>query len=218
MKWIDDSAEQTAAVTDLILVFVAGGGIFFLHRTGWNESELLKVHIWSGAIGFIGVAAALGAVAHGFILSRRVHLRLWQALNMALALAVSLFVAGVVYDMWSPAASLRTLPLLLITGFGFYLVTLRFPGIFFIFTVYAVLALLFAFGAYTLLALHGALKGAGFMAAGVLISIVAAALQAKKSAVLTLIWKFDHNGIYHLVQAVGLLFLLDGLRRSLLGG
>jgi hypothetical protein len=44
------------------------------------------------------------------------------------------------------------------------------------------------------------------------------AVQAKKSLRLTLVWQFDHNGVYHLIQAVGLLFLLAGLRRSLLGG
>jgi hypothetical protein len=49
------------------------------------------------------------------------------------------------------------------------------------------------------------------MAGGVMISLVAGGLQARKSIVFTLIWKFDHNGIYHIVQAVGLLFLITGL-------
>ena len=215
---IDNSREQTTAATDLILAVLAGGGIFFLSGLGSNCSELWKVRIWSATIGLIGLAAALGAVAHGIVLSQRIHRRIWQLLNMALALAVSLFVVGVVHDLWGPAASLRTLPVMVFMGLGCYLATLKYPGIFFVFIGYSALALFFALGAYIFLSQQGWLPGAGFMAAGVLISIVAAAVQAKKSVCLTLVWQFDHNGVYHLIQAIGLLFLLAGLRRSLLGG
>ena len=52
------------------------------------------------------------------------------------------------------------------------------------------------------------------MAAGVLVSIIAAVIQTKKSISLKLIWQFDHNGIYHLVQTVGLILLLIGLQCS----
>jgi hypothetical protein len=55
------------------------------------------------------------------------------------------------------------------------------------------------------------------MASGVMISIIAAGLQTRKSMVFMLVWKFDHNGIYHLVQTIGLLFLIAGLRISSIG-
>jgi hypothetical protein len=53
------------------------------------------------------------------------------------------------------------------------------------------------------------------MAAGVLTTMVAAGIQASEQASLHLVWPFDHNGIYHLVQIVGVLLLFVGLRRSL---
>ena len=53
------------------------------------------------------------------------------------------------------------------------------------------------------------------MAAGILVSIIAAGIQANKSVIVTFIWRFDHNGIYHLVQVVGLMLLLMGLRWSI---
>jgi hypothetical protein len=106
---------------------------------------------------------------------------------------------------------------MLLTGLGFYVLTSRFPGIFFVFIVYEGLALAFALGAYVFLSLRGELEGAGLMAAGILISIVAAGVQFKKSISFTLIWHFDHNGVYHLIQTVGLLLLLIGLRCSVLG-
>ncbi len=216
MEYIKDPVEQTTAITDIILAAVALGGIFFLHRGLTNYSEFFKIAIWSAAIGLIGLAAALGAAAHGLVLTQTPHQRIWQMLNMALALAVSLFVVGVVYDLWGLAASYKALPVMLISGLGFYLATLIYPGIFFVFIVFEALALFFALGAYVFLAFQGDLEGAGSMAAGILISIFAAGIQAKKSISLTLVWQFDHNGIYHLLQVVGLLFLVYGIRRSVL--
>jgi hypothetical protein len=215
MKLVKDPAEQTTAVTDIILALVAFGGILLLQWSPVNTSGLWRINIWSTAIGLIGLAAALGAVAHGLLLKTTLHNRIWLVLNMALALAVSLFVVGIINDLWSYETSRKALPFMLIAGLGFYLTTLIYPGIFFLFVVYEGLALSFAFWAYLLLMVTGN-PGAGFMASGVLLSIVAAGLQTRKSIVLTLIWKFDHNGIYHIVQTIGMLFLIAGLRISLI--
>jgi hypothetical protein len=216
MEYIKDPVEQTTAITDIILAAVALGGIFFLQRGPTNYGEFFKITIWSAAIGLIGLAAALGATAHGLVLTQTLNQRIWQMLNMALALAVSLFVVGVAYDLWGLAASYKALPVMLISGLGFYLATLIYPGIFFVFIVFEALALFFALGAYVFLSFQGDLAGAGPMAIGILISIFAAGIQAKKSISFTLIWQFDHNGIYHLVQVVGLILLLIGLRWSVL--
>ena len=94
---------------------------------------------------------------------------------------------------------------------------LNHPGIFFLFIVYEVAALIFALGAYIFLAIQQNLPGACLMAAGILVSIIAAGIQTNKSVILTFVWRFDHNGIYHLVQVVGLLLLFAGLRKSLPG-
>ena len=110
--------------------------------------------------------------------------------------------------------SLTTLPILLTAGLGFYLTTLIYPGIFFLFIVYEAVALVFALCAYIFLTIQKDQPGAWLMAAGILVSIIAAGIQANKSVVLTFIWRFDHNGIYHLVQVVGLMLLLMGLRWS----
>ena len=85
-----------------------------------------------------------------------------------------------------------------------------------VFIVFEALALFFALGAYVFLSFQGDLSGAGPMAAGILLSIIAAGIQADKSISITLIWHFNHNGIYHLLQVVGLILLLIGLRWSVL--
>jgi hypothetical protein len=161
------------------------------------------------------MAAGLGAWAHGLVISRTVHDRIWQMLNMSLALVVSLFVAGVVYDLWGLAACIKVLPVMLIAGLAFFVATLVFPGIFFVFIIYEGLALILSLGAYIYLAVQGELPGTTFMSAGILVSIIAAGIQAIKSINVNIIWQFDHNGVYHIVQIVGLVLLLAGLRLSL---
>ena len=210
MKLVKDPVEQTTAATDVILALVALGGILFLQGYANNSGTLWRLFIWSAAIGLIGLAAALGAVAHGLVIRPTAHNRIWLVLNMALALAVSLFVVGVLNDLLGYEVSKKALPVMLMAGLGFYLATLIYPGIFIVFIVYEGLALVFALCVYMFLAIFGD-PGAGYMASGVLLSLFAAGLQARKSIGFTLIWKFDHNGIYHLVQTVGLLFLFAGL-------
>ncbi len=217
MKYIKDPTEQSTAITDIILALVAFGGILILSWNISHDNESWKIIIWSAAFGLIGLAAVLGAVAHGLVISRTAHNRIWQLLNMALALAVSLFVAGVVYDLWGLAVCFKVLPVMLAAGLGFFGATRLYPRIFFVFILYEGLALIFALSAYIYLAVRGEPAGAAFMAAGILISILAAGIQANKSISLTIIWQFDHNGLYHIVQVVGLILLLIGLRWSLPG-
>jgi hypothetical protein len=215
VKFTRDPAGRTTAATDTILALVAIAGILFIRWQASDNGDLWKLSIWSFALGSIGLAAALGFVAHGWVLSQTSHHRIWLTLNATLALAVSLFVVAVVYDLWGLTASLRTLPIMLTAGLGFYLATLLYPGVFFLFIVFESLSLFFAFAAYVFLAVRGDLNGAGLMAAGVMLSIIAAGFQAAKSIEVDVVWKFDHNGIYHIVQMVGLLFLFAGLRCSL---
>ena len=92
--------------------------------------------------------------------------------------------------------------------------TLIYPGIFFLFIIYEVVALVFALGAYIIIATYKIMPGAWLMATGVFCSIIAAGIQTKQSVSLTFIWQFDHNGIYHLVQVLGLMFLFIGLQWS----
>ena len=216
MEFTKDPAEQTTAITDIILALAAFGGSLTLYWSLTDTGGWWKTAIWATAFGLMGLAAALGAVAHGLVLAQSRHNRIWRLLNMALALAVSLFAAGVVYDLWGRAAALIALPIMLMAGLAFFGATLRYPGIFFIFIVYEALALVFAMGAYVYLAVQGNLAGAAFMASGIAISILAAGIQAIGSISIKAIWQFDHNGIYHIVQVVGLIFLLIGLRESLL--
>jgi len=213
LKFIKIPTEKTTAVTDLLLALVAAVGICYLQ---WVESpEVWKIKIWSWAFTVIGLCGILGAIAHGLELTEAKHRQIWNLLNLGLGLAVSIFVIGVIYDLWGLAHSRKMLPWMMVTAAGFYLITRLYAGIFFAFIVYEALALLFALVAYSWLALKGQLEGAVLIALGILISILAAGIQANKKVFVKLIVEFDHNGIFHIVQIIGMLFLLAGLRKSL---
>lgn len=59
-----------------------------------------KATVWAWAFGLLTAASVLGAIAHGFKMSRALNDLLWQPLNPALGLTIGLFVAGVIHDLW----------------------------------------------------------------------------------------------------------------------
>jgi hypothetical protein len=44
------------------------------------------------------------------------------------------------------------------------------------------------------------------------LSLLVAAMQASGAVSFTLVWPFDHNGVFHLVQMIGIPLLVHGLR------
>jgi hypothetical protein len=213
MDFIDSPTEQTTAITDVILMIMAVAAAVYLRQIGLANPWKSRVWVW--AFGLLAVAAALGAVVHGFVLSEETYTALIQPLNFTLGMLVALFVVAVVFDLWGRAVAGRVLPFALLTGVGFFALTLVWPDRFLVFIIYEILAMLFALGGYILLAGRGTLAGAWLMVAGVFVTIVAAAVQVSKAVSFTLVWPFDHNGIYHLIQMVAILLLVAGLRRSL---
>jgi hypothetical protein len=214
LKFTTSPTEKTTAITDILLSSVAAGGIYYLQQL--ESPENWKINAWCMALGFIALSGLLGASAHGIEMSEKVPQRIWNLLNLSLGLAVSVFVIGVAYDMWGLAVARAILPWIVVLALGFYLVTRLFAGIFFVFIVYEAVALVFAWGAYSGLALTGQLKGALLMSVGVLMSIIAAGIQATLKTTIELIFEFDNNGIFHIVQILGIVLLLTGLRLSLL--
>jgi hypothetical protein len=214
MEIIDIPTEQTTAATDALVAFIAAAFAVMLSIEG-GRSDRTKGRIWSATLGLLAVAAALGAIAHGFQMSARTNELLWMPLNLVLGVTVALFVVGAVYDLLSFSLPRLLVPILLAVGVTFFVVTVLIPGSFLVFVIYEAIAMLFALVVYIVLAARQTLRGAAMMAVGVLVSIVAVAVQATGAVRFTLIWEFDHNGAFHLIQLVGLVLLLIGLRADL---
>jgi hypothetical protein len=110
--------ERTTAATDVLLGLTAAGGIVWLQ--GFQPAPSWRILIWSWSFGFIALAAALGAITHGLVLAQTPRRRMWGALTLALSLAVSLFVVGVVHDFYGMEAARRFLPVMLLAGVGVF--------------------------------------------------------------------------------------------------
>jgi hypothetical protein len=213
MEVIDNPTEQTTAATDLLLAAVASAGIVLLRRPC---TDPWKARLWATAFAGFALASVLGAMAHGLKLAPATTDLLWRLLNLTLGLTVALFVVAAVYDHWGRQVARRALPLLVAVGLGFFLTTQLRPGSFRVFVLYEAVALLIALLLYVRLALVCCMRGGGAMIGGILPSLLAA-VQTRGPVAFTLIWPFDHNGAFHLIQLIGLVALLWGIRSSIAG-
>lgn len=209
MKLNDSPAERTTAATDVLLSLAAAGAVFLLQ---WRPAPVSwKLQLWSGTFALISLAAAFGAAYHGLVLAEKLRGWLWGILTACLSMTISLFVVGVFHDAFGRQTAGRILPLMLTAGVLVFAVSRIFEGLFRVFIVYQALALVLALSLYVWLAAQGAAAGAGWMAAGVTASMIAAGIQTVRSLKVKWIWTFDHNGIFHLVQFLGVILLCVGL-------
>jgi len=213
MQFIDSATEQTTAATDVVLALLAVYCAVLLRR--FRLTDPFKVGVWTWTFVLVALAAALGAVAHGFEMSQRLWDQIWQPLNLCLGLAVALFCVGAFYDSWGRRFARRALPPMICLGVVFYAATTVIQKGFLVFVIYEALAMITALVIYVRLAVGDRLPGALVMALGILVNILAAAVQASGSVGFTLVWEFDHNGVFHLIQVFGLLLLYAGLHVAL---
>ncbi len=205
--------ELTTGATDALLGVLALGCAVYLSR--YRQMDRWKVAIWTWMLGMLAAAALLGAVVHGFALSYGISQLLWRPLFFLLGLLVALFVVAAAYDMSGRLAARRALTLMIPLAVAFLGITQLASGMFLAFILYEALAMFLALGIYVSLAARRRLQGADLMAAAILLNIVAAAIQASGSVSFTLVWSFDHNGVFHLVQIVAVVVLMFGLRAAL---
>lgn len=202
--------ERMTALTDFALGCLAVYAIVQIRV--WRG---FKSTIWSWAFGLLAVASFLGAAAHGLAMSAATNKLLWQPLNLSLGLVLGFFVVGAVFDFWGESTGRKMIPVMVVLGIAFYLVTVLIPGTFLTFIAYEAVAMLFALAVYLILMGKKSLTGAGWMTAGVLVTIIAAVVQAVGPKHQSIVWYFDNNGIFHLIQMAGVLLLLQGLKLGL---
>ena len=217
MRFIDIPTEQTTAATDVILTVVGVWAALYLRR--FRKYAAWKVDIWSWVFLLLAFGAGLGAVVHGVVMDRGVRDMLWQPLFLSLAFVIVLVVSGAVYDWKGHGVARKTLVALLVVPPLFWLATFLGDFDFRAFVVFSVPAMIFSLVIYVRMAAgNSSLNGAGWMAAAMLLTIAAGGIQATGIVYITIVWPFDHNGVFHIVQAVGIVVLGVGLRKGLYPG
>jgi len=197
--------EQVTAATDILLGAVAAYAVLKLYPLADFKSRT-----WMWAFGLLAFASFLGILAHGIAMSQKVNNRIWMPLNLSLGLALGMFVVGAVFDLLGEESARMILPVMLFLGFVFFLITIIFPGSFLTFIIYEAVAMLFALGAYIFLFYNGT-SSAGWMSLGIFVTIIAAAVQATGKVGKSIFWYFDNNGVFHLIQIIGLGLVYIGL-------
>jgi hypothetical protein len=207
------TTELTTAATDGLLGILAVIGLVLL--SSCRDRDSWKVGVWSSVLITLVVVSILGTVVHGFDLSEAARELLWRPLYLLLGLLVALFVVAAVYDWLGRSTASRLLPMAVVVAALFFLLTQVVQGTFLVFVIYEATAMLLALIIYMYLAVRQHRDGAPLMALAIVLNIFAAAVQASGSISLAVIWQFDHNGVFHLVQMVAVVVLVLGLRRSL---
>ncbi len=210
MKIHPSRFEQVTALTDVALGFLAGYAAFQVF-----QSSGFKSAVWGWAFALLAFSAFVAALAHGFEMTQKTNERLWMPINLSLGWTLSLFVVGALIDLSGDAIARTALPAALIIGLLFFVITILRPGSFMTFIAYEAVAMLFSLGVYVFIFFQGTLFGTGFMLAGVFVTILAAVVQALGKTGKSIVWYFDNNGVFHLIQMIGIVLLLAGLRVSL---
>jgi hypothetical protein len=212
VELVAQSTERTTAATDALLALAA---IVLLAWLRHRAPPSFARAIWLSALAAMALASVLGAVAHGLVLSTAVRELLWQPLYLALGTTMALFVVGAVRDWRGDRAARRVLPGMLVVTLAFFGATRASGGSFLVFVPYEAGALGFALLVYAWLAVRRRRAGFAAMAAALAVSLTAGAVQAADLGTIRVLWDFDHNGVFHLVQLVGIVLLGTGLRRIL---
>ena len=213
MQLNPSTVERITAVTNLPLVLISLVAVARLWRQ--RPAHPLRAWLWIGVFGGLALASGAGVLAHGLALDAAAKRLAWHPINAALSLTVACFVAGAVLDRWGRGAAGRALPVLVLLSAGFFGYATFRADSFLPFIVYEGIAMLFCLAVYLTLAVQRHLAGAGWMVAGVGITILAAVLQALPGVTIRLGVTLDHNGVFHLVQLPALLCLLTGVQFGL---
>ena len=210
MKIHPSRFEQMTALTDVALGILSSHAAFqVLQFSGFKST------IWGWAFALLAFSAFVAALAHSFEMTQKTNERLWMPINLSLGWVLSLFVVGALIDLSGDAMARTALPAALIVGLLFFVITVLRPGSFMTFIAYEAVAMLFSLGVYVFIFFQGTLLGAGWMLAGVFVTILAAVVQALGKAGKSIVWYFDNNGVFHLIQMIGIVLLLVGLMMSL---
>jgi len=208
MPLINSPTELTTSATDALLAIECTLIIACLLRTA--PANRWRTNLWCSAFALLAIASFLGTLIHALELPKSIRIALWTPLYLSLGILVLLFIVGAVADWRGKVEAKRLVPWGIGVSAAFFGLTALLDGKFIVFIVYAATIMLSALAIYTFLAATHRLKGAAVVALAIILNLAAAAVQASNLS-LHLLFPFDHNGLFHLVQILSTAVLGLGL-------
>ncbi|HEV2438081.1 MAG TPA: hypothetical protein VG077_18965 [Verrucomicrobiae bacterium] len=215
MHLVVSPTEITTSVTDTVLAIECVVVLVCLWRT--PTGDRWRIGVWCWVFGLLALVSVLGSVAHGLEIPHSLRVALWKPLYLSLGLLVALFLVGAFFDWRGRIVAGRLVPCSLGAGAVFFGLTEFLDGGFVIFLVYEAVAMAGALAIYSFLAVTHRLRGAGIVAAAIVMNLAAAAVQASSLSVRICV-SFDHNGVFHLIQMLAIAVLGLGLYLGLKPG
>lgn len=194
--------EPTTSITDFILGLEA---LILAALLAVNGHPFPSLPYWITILVLFGLAALLGGFAHG--LARP---SMFAFIYLCLSILLASSILATVTDFFGHGVTLRARWPAALLALIFFLVARRYPTRIPAYATLQAVVLLLALILYLRLAFTRALPGAGYIAAGIAITLAAATLLLKKVQ-FTVVWTFDRNGVYHLALMVAVLFYYLGL-------
>ncbi len=195
--------EATTSITDFIM---GAEALCFAALLAARHRVSPSLPYWLALLILLGLAGILGGFIHGLALHS-----IYNTLYLGMAALMVTFLLAVITDALGLEWTTRLRWPLVAVGVLFVLSAWLFPASIQAYALVEALIMVGAFIIYLRLALTRTLDGAGYLAAGIATTLIAAILLVAKVQ-LTLIWTFDQNGVYHLAQMVGIAFFYQGLR------
>lgn len=199
--------EPASSLTDFALGILA---LFAAMRLGPREAA--DSH-WRWFFVWIGIAGVWGGFHHGFIAGHETTAAIsWSAISLVVAVAISYLLAASVNSVLGKgrgrpllivrAVSLAVFFLLVVSGNATIATLLLTEG----------LAMVIVVGLWVR-AWQTDQPGGGLVLAAIVVSMLAASLQASSVHFALGGWEFDPNSLYHMAQMPGILLLLIAIRR-----
>lgn len=207
MMFVSSPTELTTSVTDLLLAIESLCIFFLLPDRHWQQ------RLWRRIFALLAFSSLLGAIAHGLDLSEETKSLLWKPLYLSLGIMMALFFTVAIAARAGDRFARHLLPFCVATGLVFYGLTEWFGGNFLIFTVYEAIMMLGALWIYGVIAVTRKRMAAGIMSVAIGINLLAAGVQGSSLSFPVGPIIFDHNGLFHLIQMIGLALLGLGASR-----
>jgi len=199
MLLTNSPTELTTSATDALLAIECAIIIALLRRSA--TTNRWRTNLWCSTFALLAIASFLGALVHGLELPKPMRTALWAPLYLSLGILVVVFLVGAIADWQGLDAAKRFVPWGLVVSAAFLGLIALLGGKFIVFIVYAATIMLSGLAIYIFLAATHRLKGAAVIALAIILNLAAAAVQASNLS-LHLVFPFDHNGLFHLIQIV----------------